>query len=318
MSTTLHDYAFVYDRSGEYLEAIVGRQESDLYTREEIVGLRVPEVFPEPVADRLLDTIETALETGEVETVEYPLEKPGGTSWYEAHMARIPGGYGGQPAVLTSAMDVTERREREQALERQNERLERFANIVSHDLRNPLDIAMGRTQIARETGDLEHLDSVATALERMEELVGDLLTLAREGEAVGDLAEVSLAEVAADCWETVDTADAELVVETDRRILADGGRLRQLLENLVRNAVEHAGPEVTVTVGDCEGGFYVADDGPGIEAPERVFESGYTTRDDGTGFGLAIVEQITHAHGWSVTAVDDDGARFEVTGVETP
>ncbi|PSP62672.1 hypothetical protein BRC73_00365 [Halobacteriales archaeon QH_7_66_37] len=77
---------------------------------------------------------------------------------------------------------------------------------------------------------------------------------------------------------------------------------------------------VEITVGDLPGGFYVADDGPGIPADEReqVFKSGYSTSDDGTGFGLSIVAEIAEAHGWAVDAVDADGggARFEITGVD--
>jgi signal transduction histidine kinase len=64
----------------------------------------------------------------------------------------------------------------------------------------------------------------------------------------------------------------------------------------------------------------VADDGPGIPESDRlgVFESGYSTAPDGTGFGLTIVEEIAEAHGWevSVTASRDGGARFEIRGVE--
>lgn len=117
-------------------------------------------------------------------------------------------------------------------------------------------------------------------------------------------------------------------------VLADPARLRQLLENRIRNSVTHgwAGsesdattdsadrPGVTVTIGDLEDGFYVADDGVGIPAGEQaeIFESGYSTREGGTGFGLSIVEEIVDAHGWTVRATENEvgGARFECTGVE--
>jgi signal transduction histidine kinase len=98
--------------------------------------------------------------------------------------------------------------------------------------------------------------------------------------------------------------------------------LSQLLENLFRNAVEHGGDDVTVNVGSLPGGFYVADDGPGIPAADResVFEPGFTTNDDGTGFGLEIVEAVASAHGWDVRVTDaaegEGGARFEFTGVD--
>jgi signal transduction histidine kinase len=92
-----------------------------------------------------------------------------------------------------------------------------------------------------------------------------------------------------------------------------------VFENLFRNAIEHGGEDVTVTVGAIDAGFYVADDGPGIPADERtdVFGLGVTTDTDGTGFGLAIVERIVEAHGWTIDYVDseDGGARFEVTDI---
>ena len=85
---------------------------------------------------------------------------------------------------------------------------------------------------------------------------------------------------------------------------------------------EPAGGAVAISVGalDDRRGFYVEDDGPGIPAEERedVFEAGYSSARDGTGFGLSIVEQVAEAHGWNVrvTEVTEGGARFEFTGVE--
>jgi signal transduction histidine kinase len=101
--------------------------------------------------------------------------------------------------------------------------------------------------------------------------------------------------------------------------MADRERLAQLLENLVRNAVQHGGDDVTVTVGDLEGGFFIEDDGPGIPIGDRdrVFDTGYSTETGGTGFGLSIVSTIVQAHGWRMTLTDGEtgGARFEITGI---
>jgi signal transduction histidine kinase len=113
------------------------------------------------------------------------------------------------------------------------------------------------------------------------------------------------------------TAEATLVTETERTIRADQSRLEQFLENQFRNAVEHGGDEVTVTVNDVEeeAGFAVADDGPGIPEAERdrVFDPGFSTDEDGTGVGLAIIREIAQAHGWECRASEseDGGARFE-------
>ncbi|MDB2260084.1 PAS domain S-box protein [Halorubrum ezzemoulense] len=206
-------------------------------------------------------------------------------------------------------------------LERQNDRLEEFAGVVSHDLRNPLEVARGRTELAREECDSEHLAAVERAHDRMTALIDDLLTLAREGDPVTDAEPVDIARVVGACWRTVDTSDATLRTEVEGTVVADEGRLKQLLENLIRNAIEHGGEDLTVTVGSLPDGFYVADDGPGIDPDLRgtVFDAGYSTSQSGTGFGLRIVEQVADAHGWSVRAVESEagGARFEITGVES-
>lgn len=180
------------------------------------------------------------------------------------------------------------------------DRLERFAAVVSHDLRNPLTVASGRLEVLQDRYDDEDLDDE----------VGD-----REPADVGWLAERA--------WETVETGDATLVVASTSELRGDPDQLRQLLGNLFRNAVEHAGEGVTVTVGalDGEPGFYVGDDGPGIPPADReqVFDQGYSSKSGGTGFGLTIVETVAAAHGWkvSVTESESGGARFAFRGVET-
>jgi PAS domain S-box-containing protein len=223
-------------------------------------------------------------------------------------------------AVRGYIQDTTERTEQRRKLERKNERLSEFVSIVSHDLRNPLTVAEGRVEMAKEDCDSDHLDHALDAIVRGEELISDLLTLAREGQEVSETETVELAEVAQECWGKVETGEANIEVETDRTVQADRTRLKQLLENLYRNATEHGGEDVTVRVGDIEGGFYVEDDGPGIPEGEHdsVFEAGYTTVESGTGFGLRIVEQVAEAHGWDIRATDgtEGGARFEITGVE--
>jgi PAS domain S-box-containing protein len=246
--------------------------------------------------------------------------------------------YDGEEWVGTVGVvrDITARHERERRLERQNEQLEEFARVVSHDLRSPLNVAQGRLQLARSEHDIEDLAEVAEALERMDELVDDLLTLAREGKTVTEPEAVDLGSTVRDCWRHVETGNATLAVETTATVRADRSRLTELLENLVRNSVEHGsatvpdgadavangGGGVTVTVGalDDGDGFYVADDGPGIPVEEReqVFEAGYSTQEEGSGFGLNIVARIAEAHGWSVSVVDaaGGGSRFEFTGVE--
>jgi PAS domain S-box-containing protein len=247
---------------------------------------------------------------------------------------------------VINSHDVTERVERAAELERQRDRLAAFAGVVSHDLRNPLSVAGSTLALLERTGDTTHAADVRRALERMEAIIDDLLSLAREGNDITALSPVSVPEVADAAWQSVDTEAASLSVESRAVVMADPGRLQRLLENLFANAVAHAGPTVHVRVGDVERvrddaarstrvrtavehlgggdahasfGFAVSDDGPGIpaEGRERVFEYGTSSAAERTGFGLAIVRRIAEAHGWTVavTESDDGGARFEFRGV---
>ena len=297
------------------------------YDREESIGvncrfLQGPDT--EAASVRQLREAIDAEESTSVELLNY--RKDGTEFWNRVSIAPICDADGTVTHWVGFQEDITAFKEREGALERQNDRLDSFASIVSHDLRNPLNVAQGRVQLAHDAaadgddGDDENLSAALDALERMESIVERTLTLAREGETVGDPEPVDLADVVADSWSTVDTADAALSVETDREVLADPDRLRNLFENLMRNAVDHAGSDVSIRVGDLPDGFFVEDDGPGIDPAiaDSLFEPGESGTAGNTGFGLAIVQEIATAHGWTVeaTAGEDGGARFEVRGIE--
>jgi len=320
--------------------------------------------------DRVIEAMQR-VSAGESVTLEFRITRPDDEQrWMRAEAKPIVED-GTVDRIVGASRDITERKRREselsardrrrQALERQNERLEEFANVVSHDLRNPLDVARGQLELARMEHDSDHLEAVERALDRIGQLIDDLLTLARDGEAALDSEPVPLQTVVEQCWQTVETGDAVLELQTSAVVRADPSRLRQLFENLIRNSVEHgstgsrprtddsvehgptppterqadtgeqrgtpslsrsqgtAAADLTLTVGELDDGFYVADDGVGIPADqrERVFEGGYSLA-SGPGFGLRIVDEIADTHGWSVAATesDDGGARFEITGVE--
>lgn len=222
--------------------------------------------------------------------------------------------------MVAIARDISERLERERELTRQNERHERLTSVASHDLRNPLNVASGRLALAREDCECEHLDDVASAIDRMDTLIEDLLSLARSGKVIQTTDEIPLRTLATDSWGNVATDGATLNVESDSTITGNTSRLKQLFENLFNNSVEHGGDDITVSVGDLPDGFYLEDDGHGIPADRRdeVFEYGVTTMANGTGFGLAIVREIVEAHGWEIRVTESaaGGARFEITDVE--
>ncbi|SNR32872.1 sensor histidine kinase [Halorubrum vacuolatum] len=210
------------------------------------------------------------------------------------------------------------RNERRRELRQQAERLEQFSTVVSHDLRNPLNVMAGYLDLAADDLAPEHYRPTDDALRRMETLIDDLLMLARRGDAIGETEPVPVRAIAEDAWHSVRTPRATLaVVEGLGHIEADPSRLRQLFENLFRNSIDHGGHGVTVEVGPrvSDGqviGMYVADDGPGIpsDVRESVFESGFSTAGS-SGIGLAIVARVAEGHGWTVEVDSDGGAIFE-------
>jgi PAS domain S-box-containing protein len=298
-------------QSGHRPEELVGEHVSTAMDEEDIEtgNALIAELIESP--DRIKASFEMDI-----------VAKDGERIPQEDHIALLPrsedGEFRGTVGVLR---DISGRKRRERELERQNERLEEFARIASHDLRNPLNVATGTLELARDERDSEYLDTVSEQLRRMETIIEDTLQMARHGEPVSNPVTIDVASTAPTCWEAVATEDAELVVEDEVAVDADQDRFKRVLENLFRNAIEHGGDDVTVRVGRTDGGeIYVEDDGEGIseDVEEELFQPGFTTAEDGTGFGLAIVEEIVEAHGWDIDVADarPDGARFEISGVQ--
>jgi len=207
------------------------------------------------------------------------------------------------------------------------ERFPGLAEVMAHEIRNPVGVLL--RDFERIGGDLdtETGERILRNVERIEAIVDDVMTLSRQADASPDGTDLDVTHVANLAWESVETGEAAL--ETERTVVeADDAQLRQLLENLFRNTIEHGsadppggtaevGTDTRIRVGPVEDGFYVADDGRGIPEPDReqIFDRGFSTKSEGTGFGLAIVAVIAENHGWEITVTDSDagGARFEFT-----
>ncbi|WP_251328700.1 GAF domain-containing protein [Haloplanus pelagicus] len=225
-------------------------------------------------------------------------------------------------ALVTEAMTAVKREEqlaeRGEALQRQNDRLEEFADVVAHDLRNPMTGAIGFLEIARKTNESQHFERVEQSLDRMEELIDELLMIARGDRQAVNIRTLSLQPIVEEAWSYTDAPEATLSVDDPLgEIQADETRLLQLFGNLFRNSVEHGGDDVTVEVGPLAdgGGFYVADDGPGFSDKQRteIEALGDTDEMSGFGIGLMSVIDIVEAHGWDLLVpATDQGARIEI------
>ncbi|MFW5900613.1 MAG: PAS domain S-box protein [Halodesulfurarchaeum sp.] len=306
----MNDTAWVLGTDGTFRTVNDAAVETLGYSREELLSMQPADIDAKIEPDEIRGHIEE-MSQDEIQVLETVHEARDGTRIpVELSSSLIT--YREEPAILSIGRDISSRKEREK-------RLEEFASVVSHDLRNPLNVAQGRLELAQETCKSDHLEAIEDAHDRMQSLIDDLLTLAREGEPVPESESVDLETVVEESWQNVETADGTLEMALESSITADPSRLRQVFENLIRNAIEHNDSAVTISIGEMEYGFYVEDDGAGIPEGdrERLFEAGFSTTPDGTGFGLRIVEQIVEAHGWKIAVTESEagGARFEISGV---
>lgn len=258
--------------------------------------------------------------TGDAVTVlALPLED--GNEAYGVLHLHTTAGVAEMPAVLPAVGRTVGRRLRafEEAaqLRRERQRLEELRSLASHDLGNPLNIASGRVELAKQDTDSTHLESVETALERVDRLVDQGVELVEAGHQPEDVEQISLAALAEDCWTDVGHERGTLTVE-DATLVGERERVRHLVDELIENAFDYSEGAVTVDIGPLSAvqGFYVADDGPGIPNDERpyVLDTGYTTAEGRDGIGLSLVTEIAGAHGWDVSLENGDsgGTRVEL------
>ena len=230
--------------------------------------------------------------------------------------------------------DITEQKEREEKLERKNQQLDEFASILTHDLRNPINIAEGYLEQLNNPENEEYIEVIQRAHNRMKAIIDDTLVLTKETEAVTAVEPIEVAELAASSWELVETGASELCIDDEFVLYGDEERVARLFENLFRNAIDHNDCPVTVSVGIHESmttatrstetnrrEFYIEDTGCGIPKGKRdeVFAVGETTSRNGTGLGLSICERIVDAHGWEVSVTEGltgGGAKFIFRNVE--
>ncbi len=300
------------------------RAQTVLGIDEEALGTRLDRV--DTVGFDLAERVRDAAENGNKTTFE--TDSGGVMTHYRLRLAPIadrPGGTG-QLGRLVLIGDVTEEKTRELTLERQNARLDRFADVISHDLRNPLHTAGGYAHLAEETGDSDAFERIHTAHEQMSTMIEQLLALSRR-DLDTDLEPVDFPARVRETWDTLHLSDLELSIDVPPGTVlkADQTALHHIFANLFENAAAHNERPVTVTVGlvfdgGAPTGFFIGDDGTGISngATEEAFEHGYTTESIGHGLGLAIVREYAEDLGWTVRVTDnsDGGARFEFLDVE--
>jgi PAS domain S-box-containing protein len=305
---------------GTYLD--VNSAACDLFDRTE------DELLGKTAADFTYDEFdfEAAWDTfqqSEADRGLFPVERPDGTvqvAEYAASANILPGKH------LSVLRDITERRESKRQVYLEKERLNEFAGVLSHDLKNPVQVMKGRLELLADSESPDertaHLDAARDALARIDHVIEDILAISRTDASAVETTQVRFSELSKRVWTRVGKGTANAEIEDGIVLTANEQRVERLLTNLFRNAIEHGSDTVTIRVGRLEGGegFFIEDDGPGIPRSERelVFDWQHSTKAGGTGIGLKSVTQIIESEGWSITITDgiDSGARFEITDVQ--
>jgi two-component system, LuxR family, sensor kinase FixL len=245
--------------------------------------------------------------------------------------------------LVRLAEDASRNRARE--LARSNRELEEFASIASHDLQEPLRKILGfsdrlerRCSSALDEKSAHYLERLKDAARRMQQLVDDLLAYSRVASRDLPVSKVDLAQIARDVIRdlesTIDAKHARIEIEALPEIEADATQMRQLLQNLVGNALKFCPrgetPLVKLSSRQVESGsardiarWEIAVEDSGIGFDEKYLERMFGmlqrlhARSDyeGTGMGLAICRRIVEKHGGEITArsAEGHGATFVVT-----
>lgn len=322
---TVNDGIFISDSEDRFSMVNDAYTELVGYDREQLIGspvslLAAGETDVEAMAEEIRSDITAG--SAQTEAYESTIQTASGeVRDVESTVALLPQQEDASQDKVVVVRDITERKERQQRLKRQNERLEGFAGMLAHELRNPVNIGQIYSQQLPPDANDDAVEYVTEAFDRIENLIDVMLLMTRGQEAVSPCSPVQLADAAHEAWDEVDAAEATLEVTADPTIEVDETYIRHLFRNLFENAVEHGGSDVTVTVGEVPTGFYVADSGSGIPADDQelIFESGYTTASEegGMGLGLTFVQEMADVYKWTcaVTESGTGGARFEFEGV---
>jgi signal transduction histidine kinase len=216
--------------------------------------------------------------------------------------------------------------QRNAELERSNHELEQFASIVSHDLKSPLQVVRGFVELlGRDAGKVTadaaqtYVNAALRGADRMDRLIDDLLAYSRAGQRPASYVPVDLnelmREVVADSAAQARDADVLINVESLPSVAGDHTQLRQLLQNLLDNAVKFrrpgVTPEVSVRASEDNGWWKirVEDNGVGVDRRHReaifgMFSRAHHRDQPGSGIGLAVCARVVANHGGNIWVED--------------
>lgn len=304
-----------YAKDDQARHVMMGRGFNEPTDRLGLTDREVPELADEHGEAAFMDEME--LLDGETERIDVEelldlaatYVRTRKVPWYDAD--------GEVQGLIGLTQDITAWKNQEHELRREHERMVKVALVTSHEFRNELQIASGRLELL---DDSRHTSVIEQSLSRIASLVDTVVALSSRERQQDDCQPVWLSRLCREVWDTLESTAATLEIESDGRFVANQKSAGLLLQFLMQNALEHGGSGVTVTVGTTAEGFFVANDGAGIAAspPESVFDPGFSTTEEKTGFGLYIAQMISDDQDWSLSLTDtrDGSVQFDVENVE--
>jgi PAS domain S-box-containing protein len=344
------DLMLELDLHGRYHDIHSSSLDKLVRPAESLLGRTIHEVLTPDQARVVIDAMTAALEKGTSSGAQMTLSLPQGERCFELSVSRKGEVNGQDTRFIVLSRDVTERKRGEAALLEQqamikaSEAKSQFLSRVSHELRTPLNAVIGFAQLLLHdahaklaAGQRLHVEYILRAGQHLLEMINDILDLTRieSGDAGLTIKPVRLGDLLADCLPMIrpqaETMGVTVRLETasleHRLILADERRLKQVLLNVLSNAVKYnrVGGAVDVWCELPEGGssqmwVRVRDMGKGISADQMkgLFEPFNRLGADrlgieGTGLGLVISRLLIHAMGGDITLESAEGEGTTVT-----
>jgi PAS domain S-box-containing protein len=322
------DYAiFMLTPDGEVASWNAGAQRTSGYAVDEILGRHFRTFYPPEVQEARHPEHElaVALAEGRYEEDGWRVRKDGSRFWATVVITAVHDQHGRHVGFAKVVRDITERREAAAALQQAADDQAHFLAVTAHELRTPVGVLGGTADLLTahwEQLDAEEREELLTGMSasatRLRRLLDDLLTASRlQASRLELLAEpVDVAPIVSAAVSTAQRSNPGATITVDAApgllVVGDSGRLAQVVDNLVSNALVHGAPPVSVTAAVEAGDVVVSvtDAGPGVVPAmrDRLFQRFATGRaKGGTGLGLFIVRELAREHGGDASYRAPDG-----------
>ncbi|MHA2232896.1 MAG: PAS domain-containing sensor histidine kinase, partial [Candidatus Hodarchaeales archaeon] len=305
-------------QNGRFVFANRAMEEIMGHTNEELMALSPEEVraLVHPDDQQHLAKRQQSWLEGKPVTPRYShrlIRKDGTICWLEGFTSRVD--FQGKPAIQQTAIDITERKQAQELLRQQKKELSEFAHAMSHDLKNSLLSIQGYAEVVEREHDRTYAKKIGQLATRMNALLHRSLLLADAGQVIEMTEEVNLTQLIQAVAESVVPKSVRFILEDLPKVMGDPEKLSQVFQNLFENAVTHGNPTtIEVRHRDANDGtqILICNDGNLIppEHQPKVFQQRFSTKKDGEGLGLAIVQKLVQAHSWQISLVNAPTTTF--------